>query len=126
MLHFELTGRIIGCAHNIYNAIGSGFMERVYQCGMAVELAEAGLEFRIEAPVPLFHKGHEIGDYYADLIVQDLVIVELKAVEALHEWHSVQLVNYLKVARKEVGLLLNFGPKGVQVDRKVHTLKRSA
>ena len=120
-LHSETTGIIIHRAYRLYNAIGSGFREKVYQRGLAVELLDAGLEVRAEVPIPLIHKHVDIGDYFADLVVNDTVIVELKAIDALARWHPAQLINYLRVSGKEVGLLINFGPERVEIKRRVHT-----
>lgn len=86
---------------------------------MSVEMIAEGLEFRREAAIPLFHRGHDIGDFFADFIVEDRVIVELKAIEELQPWHSAQLLNYLRVSGKQIGLLINFGPETVEVKRRV-------
>lgn len=80
----------------------------------------------MEAPIPLFHKSRDIGDFFADFIVEDVVIIELKAVEQLHAWHSAQLPNDLRVSRKEIGLLVNFGPGRLEVKRRVMTREGGA
>ena len=116
--HTDITEKIIEAAYEVHNVLGFGFLEKVYENALAIELKEQGLSVRQQQPVQVFYKGHLVGDYVADLIVEDKVIVELKAVKLLDKAHEVQLVNYLKATRIEVGLLLNFG-HSVKVTRKV-------
>jgi GxxExxY protein len=120
-LHSDLTGRIIRCAHSIYNHLGTGFQEHVYQMGLAVELLEGKLKFRLESPIQIVHKGYDIGDYRADVLVEDQVLVELKAVETLLPVHSAQLLNYMRFGGKQIGLLINFGWHKVEVKRRILT-----
>lgn len=115
----DLTHRIIGCAFTVHNTLGNGFHESVYQKALAVELWEAGLSFVREADIPVVYKGHPVGDYFADFVVNNLIILELKALLGLDQTHGAQLVNYLKVSSKPIGLLLNFGPRRVDVIRKL-------
>jgi len=123
--HTDVTERIIGAAYEVHNVLGFGFLEKVYENALAIELREQGLSVQQQEPVQVFYKGHLVGDYVADLIVEDKVIVELKAVKLLDKAHEVQLVNYLKAGGIEVGLLLNFG-SSVKVTRKAFTNATSA
>lgn len=109
--HSEITNLIIKAFYNVYNQLGHGFLEKVYERAMMLELPKHDLWFECQKNIKVFYDGIEVGDYFADLIVNDSVIVELKAVDALAPEHEVQLVNYLKATKTEVGLLLNFGPK---------------
>ncbi len=109
--HSELTRRIIGVFFEVYNALGYGFLEKVYENAMALRLRKAGFHVVQQQPIKVYFDGEVIGEYAADLAVNDLVIVELKAVKELAEEHEAQLLNYLKATEYEVGLLLNFGPK---------------
>lgn len=116
----ELTEQVIQMFYKVYNALGYGFLEKVYENAMFHELTLAGLQVKRQQPITVFYDGVEVGSYYADLIVEGLVIVELKAAESICEEHECQLINYLKATDMEVGLLLNFGKKP-QVKRKVHS-----
>ncbi|MFW6289947.1 MAG: GxxExxY protein [Mariniphaga sp.] len=107
----EITNLIIKAYYLVYNQLGYGFLEKVYHRAMVLELPKHGLKVECQKNIKVFYDGVEVGDYYADLLINDLVIVELKAVETLAPEHEVQLVNYLKATRIEVGLLLNFGPE---------------
>ncbi len=108
---------IIKAFYNVYNALGYGFLEKVYVNALIIELQSLGLRARKEAAIDVYYQGQVVGHYSADLLVNDLVIVEVKSAEAIAEGHEAQLTNYLKSTRYEVGLLLNFGPKP-QVKRK--------
>ena len=120
MLHSDLTDKILKAFFNIYNTLGYGFLEKVYENSMRIELKKIGLNAQAQRNIKVHYDGFEVGDYYADLIVNDLVIVELKAAENLCEEHEAQLLNYLKATDVEVGLLLNFG-KTPQFKRKIFT-----
>jgi len=111
LLHENLTGQIIKAFYDVCNELGYGFLEKVYEKALALELESMGLRVGRQRPVKVYYLGREVGDYYADLIVGGLVIIELKCAEALCEAHEAQLLNYLKATNVEVGLLLNFGPK---------------
>jgi GxxExxY protein len=112
-----LTQTIIGCAYRVHNTLGAGFLEKVYENALSIELAEAGLRVQQQAPITVSYRGTTVGEYYADLWVEERIIVEIKAVEKLHKRHEVQLVNYLTATGVDVGLLLNFG-RSVEVKRK--------
>jgi GxxExxY protein len=115
--HSNLTEEIIGAFFTVYNALGYGFLEKVYANALRLELERQGLKVRQEFPIVVRYLGQTIGEYYADLIVNDLVIVEIKATKTLLQEHEAQLLNYLKATPYEVGLLLNFGPKPEQKRR---------
>lgn len=110
-LHTEITGSILKAFFNVYNKLGYGFLEKVYEKAMMIELQKFGLSVSNQQPISVYYEDISIGNYYADIIVENKVIIELKAVENLIKNHEVQLVNYLKATEIEVGLLLNFGPK---------------
>lgn len=122
MEHEELTRQIIGCAFTVYNTMGFGFLESVYEKCMLVELAESNLSVIAQHPIKVHYKKDIVGKFIADLFVEQAVIVELKSVRQLNKIHEMQLVNYLVATGKPVGLLINFGEKGVEVKRKVKTL----
>ena len=111
LIHENLTGQIIKAFYKVYNELGYGFLERVYEKALALELESMGLRVGRQRPIKVYYLGREVGDYYADLIVEGLVIIELKCADAMCEAHEAQLLNYLKATDVEVGLLLNFGPK---------------
>jgi len=109
--HGETTELIIGAFYKVYNGLGYGFLEKVYRNSMAVELRKLELDVVPEARIAVYYDGGVVGEYFADLLVGDAVIVELKAARRLLEAHEAQLLNYLKATPYEVGLLFNFGPK---------------
>lgn len=109
--HGELTGQIIEAFYVVYGRLGHGFLEKVYENALALELRERGLRVKQQTPISVLYNGVVVGEYFADLLVEGCVIVEIKAVEKLCEEHLAQLLNYLKATEIEVGLLLNFGPK---------------
>lgn len=106
-----ITEKIIGVFYEVYNELGHGFLESVYEASMAIALREAGVHVVQQAPVTVYFRGQLVGDFRADLLVGDEVIVELKAARAIESAHEAQLMNYLRATRIEVGLLMNFGPK---------------
>jgi len=118
----DITEKIIGGAYEVYNEIGFGFLESVYQKSLAIVCAESGLRSDLESKVKVYFRKHEVGDFSADLLVEEQVIVELKSVRKIVDKHEVQLVNYLTATGIDVGLLINFGPDGVEVKRKVRRL----
>lgn len=120
-LHSELTEKIIGQAFNVYNVLGCGFLEKVYENALCKKLADAGLKAQQQYPVKVIFEEEIIGEYCADILVEDKVIVELKAVESLNSIFEVQLVNYLKATGIEVGRLINFGKK-LDIKRKVFSV----
>ncbi len=108
--HREITELVLKAFYNVYNELGYGFLENVYENAMAIEGTDLGLTINQQVPIEVIYKKQKVGRYEADLVVNDLVIVELKAAEELSKKHEAQLLNYLKATRFEVGLLFNFGP----------------
>ena len=111
MIEEELTGQIIKIFYKVYNTPGYGFIEQIYHNAMILELGAAGLKVETEKAIAVYYEGKIVGTFAADLVVDDKVILELKAKEALHEAHEAQLTNYLRATNIEIGLLLNFGRK---------------
>ena len=109
--HWEVTNRILKAFYTVYNELGYGYLEKVYENAMFIELRKMGLSVARQAPATVFYDNQPVGEYLADLLVEGAVIVELKAARAIDEAHQAQLLNYLKATDYEVGLLLNFGPK---------------
>jgi GxxExxY protein len=113
----SLTEKIIGAAFNVSNALGAGFLEKVYENALAHEIKKAGLSVRQQEPITVHYDNVIVGDYVADLLVENLVLVELKAVKSLEDIHLSQCLNYLKATRLKLCLLLNFGTKKIQIKR---------
>lgn len=111
LLHEELTDSIIKTFYEVYNELGFGFLERVYQNALYLELKSKGFKVEAQKKIEVYYKGIEVGQYYADLIVEDLVILELKAADCIVKEFENQILNYLRGTNCEVGLLLNFGSK---------------
>ena len=125
MLHENITKKIIEAYYKVYNSLGYGFLEKVYENALKIELKRTNLKVDQQKNVKVFYNEFEVGNYFADLIVEDLVIVELKAAESLCEEHEAQLINYLKATNLEVGLLLNFGKKA-EFKRKIFSNDRKS
>lgn len=122
MKHEETTQKIIEAFYAVYNTLGYGFLEKVYEEALACELTHRGFIVQQQEPIEVFYRDKKVGDYFADILVNETVIVVVKAVETLGEKHEAQLLNYLRSTNLEVGLLLNFGPKP-QVKRKIFELR---
>ena len=118
MKHELITEKIIQAFYKVYNTLGYGFLEKVYQNALCIELESMGFKAEKEKKILVYYNGNIVGEYYADLIIEDLIAVELKAIETLVEENEHQLVNYLEATKIEVGLLLNFGKKP-QLRRKI-------
>ena len=118
MEHEELTEQIIGCAMKVHSTLGPGFLESVYVKALVHELAKAGLRTESQKPISVTYDGVVVGEFSADLFVASAVLVEIKAVQALHPVNEVQLVNYLTATGVAIGLLLNFGSDRLQFRRK--------
>jgi GxxExxY protein len=116
--HQELTEKIIAAYYNVYNALGYGFLEKVYENALCHELSAVGVSVVQQAPVKVEYKGRVVGNYVCDLLVSGKIVVELKSTKMLLPEHDAQLLNYLKATDNHVGLLLNFGPKP-QVKRRI-------
>ena len=123
-IHSELTREIIGCFYHVYNQLGYGFLEKVYENALCHELRKHGLVAVQQAPIVVWYDGLRVGEYYADILVNDKVLLELKSVSCLNDDHTAQLLNYLKATGKDIGLLLNFGPKP-EVRRKIFQTVRT-
>jgi len=119
----KFAQRIIGAAMKVHTALGCGFLESIYVNALVIELTEEGLRFELEKRYSVTYKGVEIGYFNADLVVENRMIVEIKATESLCVAHSIQLVNYLAASNIETGLLLNFGPKRLEFKTKTRTYR---
>ena len=122
MEHEDLTKKIIGCAYQVYNRMGFGYLESVYEKCLLIELKKAGLDADPQKSITVTYENEVVGEFIADVIVNNTVIVELKSVKNIAEAHEMQLVNYLVATRKPIGLILNFGECKVDVRRKVKEL----
>lgn len=122
-LHSDLTERIISCFYEVYNRLGYGFLEKVYERALLEELRLRGIAADAQVHVTVRYKGRDVGDYAADIVVEETVLVELKAAEAICDAHEAQLINYLHATNLEVGLILNFGKKP-EVRRRIFTNDR--
>ena len=118
-----LTEKIIGAAYSVANILGFGFLEKVYENALAVELKALGMKVEQQKPVSVFYKGANVGDYIADLLVEDSVLIELKSVKNLSDIHKSQLLNYLVATNKSVGLLINFGSPRIEIKRVLNSKK---
>ena len=123
MEYGELTEEIIGCAYRVYNKMGFGFLESVYEKCLLIELLKSGLSAESQKPITAFYENEIVGEFVADIIVNDRIILELKSVKQIVKAHEVQLVNYLAATGKPVGLIINFGERKVEIKRKVRELK---
>ena len=113
----EITQKIIGAAYTVGNELGSGFLEKVYENAMMIEFEKLGVKAKNQFPLKVYYKGIVVGDYIADLFVENSVIVELKSTKNTDGIHKAQVLNYLKASNKQVGLLINFGTPRVTVER---------
>ena len=118
MKHQNLTEDIIKIFYKVYNTLGYGFLEKIYENSMMIEFRKAGIPAEAQSPIKVTYEGEIVGEHAADIIVDSKVIIELKAAKKIAEDHHAQLLNYLKATDMEVGLLLNFGPKP-EISRKV-------
>jgi GxxExxY protein len=111
MLYEEITGKILKAFYKVYNTLGFGFLEKVYENALMIELMRLGLRVVQQEGIPVYYDGVMVGDYSADILVEEVIILELKAAESMRNEHFAQLTNYLKATDKELGLVLNFGKK---------------
>ena len=111
MLYSEMTDKIINSFYKVYNVLGYGFLEKVYENSLVIELKSAGFAVLQQQNIKVYYENQVVGDYFADIIVNDLIILEIKAAEGLRDENKAQLINYLKSTDKQVGLLFNFGKK---------------
>jgi GxxExxY protein len=115
--HSELTGKIIGCAMKVHATLGNGFQEVVYQRSLAVEMERQGLGFARELEMTIYYEGVDVGTRRVDFLVQDTVMLELKAISQLEDIHLAQALNYLEAYKLEIGLLINFGARSLEFKR---------
>jgi len=125
ILYKDKTDKILKCFYSVYNVLGFGFLEKVYENALMIELKEAGFFCERQKPINVFYKETQVGEYYADIMVDSCIILELKAAECLIMEHELQLINYLRATDIELGLLLNFGKKP-EFRRKIFSNERSA
>lgn len=118
MLHEDLTDKIIAAAYEVRKRLTPGYLESIYEKALIIELTEQGLNVESQVPIQVDYKGINIGDFKIDLLVEDKIIVEIKAINHLQIAHELQLVNYLTIAHKDVGLLINFGADKLEIKRK--------
>ena len=111
LLHEELSDQILSAFYEVYNQLGYGFLEKVYQNALFIELKERGLHVLAQRRCAVYYKGREVGEYFSDIIVNEVIILELKACDFIARDHESQLQNYLKASNIELGFILNFGPK---------------
>ena len=123
MEYKNVTETIIGCAYRVYNKMGFGFLESVYEKCLLIELHKAGMDAESQKPITVYYDDEIVGEFVADIIVNNTIILELKSVRRVVKTHEVQLVNYLVATGKPIGLILNFGESKVEVKRKVKDLK---
>jgi GxxExxY protein len=121
----DLTQKIIGCAYTVHNKLGPGFLEKVYENALRIELERSAIKVKQQELISVWYEGQVVGDYYADLWIADRLIIEIRAVQSLLKEHEVKLVHYLTATRVDNGLLINFGPS-VQVKRKFREYKPKA
>lgn len=119
MKHRDITEKIIEAFYKVYNQLGHGFLEKVYENALCVEISNTGLSVKRQFPIKVLYSNEQVGEYFADLLVEEKVIIELKASDGIAKEHEAQLTNYLKATEIEVGLLLNLGPKA-QFKRKIY------
>jgi len=125
MLHQDISDKILKCFYEVYNILGYGFLEKVYENALYTELTRSVLNCERQKKIKVFYKDNQVGEYYADILVENKIILELKATETICEEHEFQLINYLKATDIEVGLLLNFGKKP-EIKRKIFTNDRKS
>ena len=120
LLHKDTTDIILKSFYKVYNNLGYGFLEKVYENALLYELRNQGLDCEKQKPIKVYYEQIQVGEYYSDIIVNECIILELKAAESIAEEHEFQLINYLKATEIEIGLLLNFG-KNPEFKRKIFT-----
>ena len=122
---FDLAGKVIGLAMKVHRILGFGFLETVYQKALQIELLRASFKADLEQPIQVLYEGVVVGDFLADIVVNDVLIIEIKAISSLSPAHEVQLVNYLTATNKDEGLLLNFGRESLEFKKKFRIYKEA-
>ena len=117
LIHKELVYEVVGCAMKVHRELGYGFLEKVYENSMMVLLAKENIKARQQFPVPVHFENVVVGEYFADIMIDDKILVELKTVDKITNVHFAQLLNYLKATEIKLGLLINFGPKKLEYER---------
>jgi GxxExxY protein len=117
----DITGKVIGAAMQVHKVIGNGFQEVIYQRAMEIELPYFDLKFKREFEMPIFYRNQQIGTRRVDFLVEEVISVELKAIIKLEDVHLAQAINYLEAYNIEVGLLINFGSKSLEIKRLINT-----
>ena len=120
LIHKDLVYRIVGCAMEVHRELGYGFLEKVYENALIVQLKKEGIKAEQQRPISVNFSGVIVGEYFADIMVEDKIIVELKTVEKTVNLHFAQVLNYLKATGMQLGLLVNFGPQGLQYKRLIN------
>ena len=123
--HSAITDKVIGCALQVHKILGNGFQEAIYQTALAIELELGKVHFKREVEMPIYYRERQIGTRRADFLIQDQVLVELKAISKLDDSHYAQMINYLEAFRLEIGLLINFGETSLRFKRFIKTPKSS-
>ena len=118
----QLTEKIIGCAYKVHGSLGPGFLEKVYENALIIELNELAMDIERQVPLVVYYQNQVVGEYCADLLIENKVLIELKAVQKLGKEHEVQLVNYLTATKIDIGLLINFGGVSVEVKRRLRRI----
>ncbi len=118
----DVTGKIIGCCYNVYNKMGFGYLESVYEKCLLIEFSKLNIKAEFRKPIEVYYDGFMVGEFYADAVIEDEIIIEIKSIRQLSKIHEMQLVNYLVSTGKDVGLLINFGEEKVDVKRKMRLL----
>jgi GxxExxY protein len=124
MKYQELSEQVLGCAFAVMRELGTGFLESVYHRSLAQALSERGLRVEFQKPLEVFFRNKVVGNYIADLVLEDVVVIELKVAKTLTSEHLAQVINYLKATRLEVGILLNFGNPKIEYRRLTRDHKR--
>ena len=109
LIHKDITDKILNAFYTVYSELGYGFLEKIYENALLYELSEAGLKCERQKPIKVYYKDQQVGEYFADIVVENKVILEIKAAESIAKEHEYQLINYLKATKIEIGLVLNFG-----------------
>jgi GxxExxY protein len=124
--HEELTQKILGCAFAVSNELGIGFLESVYENSLRIALAQAGLRTQQQVSLPVYFRGESVGQFFIDLVVEDIILIELKAAKAIVPEHEMQLLNYLRASGKPVGLLINFGTPKLEYRRYANRFRKAS
>lgn len=122
LLYKDLTNKIIGLAREVHNELGCSFVEKVYENSLMIQFRNENIKAVQQFPIKVFFKGEVVGEYYSDIIVDDKVILELKAVEYLDDIHKAQIINYLQATDYKIGFLLNFGSKKLEFERFINVV----